>query len=416
MVFLQKGQMITYVDYLSQNLNNKSETDVIYFDFSKAFDSVNHDIILKKLKEQYDINGYLLQFIKEYLKDRKQAIIIDGKFSSFSSVQSGVPQGSILGPLLFVLFINDIVNVISKDTNILLYADDMKIFREIRCANDHTTLQSDIDSLEHWAQVNKMIFHPDKCKVLHCSLKHNHSNGERQYTLGNTPLDPTYEEKDLGVIILPNLKWNRQHTKLLNKASQKLGLLRRNCSFSNNTNHRRILYLAIIRSQFEHCSQIWRPVSKTHIEKFEARQKKGIKWILNENFCYYSKEQYFDKLKSLDILPLDQKFDMNDLVLFHRIFYFPTPFLKLPNYLIQNNTRDQTSVYATRSSENSDDLQFKCNVFPRIDNFKHQFFYRAFEKWNALPFEIREMYNPAIYKTKLKEHLWTLAEYTIVVI
>ena len=86
-------QMLNYLDFLAVQLNNKSQTDVIYFDFSKAFDSVNHDIILKKLREQYNIDGYLLRFLKEYLRDRKQATIIEGEISKFSKVESGVPLG-----------------------------------------------------------------------------------------------------------------------------------------------------------------------------------------------------------------------------------------------------------------------------------------------------------------------------------
>ena len=154
--------------------------------------------------------------------------------------------------------------------------------------------------------------------------------------------------------------------------------------------------------------------AKHKFKNLRLDRKKGIKWTYNEDFCFYSKQQYFDKLKSLDILPLAQKFDLNDLVLFHRIFYFPTVFSNFPSYLIQNSTIDHRKVRNTRSRENSDVLQFKCNIFPRIDTFKHQFFYRTFSKWNALPFEIRELSKPTTFKTKLKEHMWILAESYIV--
>ena len=114
---------------ISLALNANELTDVVYFDFAKAFDSVNHDCILEKLKYQFNIDGLMLKFIKEYLKDRKQRVVVDNEISCTLDVKSGVPQGSILGPLLFVIFINDIQTVVSPGTKIALYADDTKIWR-----------------------------------------------------------------------------------------------------------------------------------------------------------------------------------------------------------------------------------------------------------------------------------------------
>ena len=198
----------------------------------------------------------------------------------------------------------------------------MKVYREIVTSDDNYILQSDIDALMQWSECNKIRFHPNKCKVLKCTLK-KQDGATFIYNMSGTTLEITDCEKDLGVMVTSNLKWNRQHRVLLNKASQKLGLLRRSCSFSRNLDHRKVLYLAIVRSQFEHCSQIWRPVKITQMDKFEALQKRGIKWVFGEDFTYYSKTEYFSKLKQLNILPLSLKFDLNDLVLFHKMFYKP---------------------------------------------------------------------------------------------
>ena len=138
----------------------------MYFDFSKAFDSVNHDIILHKLKHIYKLDGRLLKFIKNYLSDREQCVVIDGIKSSLTPVRSGVPQGSIIGPILFVLFINDLPQGIDEESNIALYADDTKLWRSIKSDHDHLQLQKDIAYLHSWSLHNKINFNLQKWKVV----------------------------------------------------------------------------------------------------------------------------------------------------------------------------------------------------------------------------------------------------------
>ena len=208
-------QMISFTESIAAALNASIRTDVIYFDFAKAFDSVNHDIILAKLKNCFNIDGALLKFIVNYLKERKQCVIISGHKSDLTNVRSGVPQGSILGPLLFVIFINDMLNCVSDGTNILLYADDTKIWRQIRSVEDQRALQCDINSLHLWATENKMKFHPDKCKVLPVAPlgkglrdlfnKIYPLNYIYHYSLDGNELEFFESEKDLGVHVTANL-------------------------------------------------------------------------------------------------------------------------------------------------------------------------------------------------------------------
>ena len=168
---------------------------------SHLFESVSHDIILQKLKSQFKIDGILLKFIKEYLRlrDRTQKVEIGNVSSSPLPVESGVPQGSILGPLLFVLFINDIYTCVSDGTNIALYADDTKIWREIVNETDCILLNNDINSLNDWALRNKMRFHPTKCKILSLSLRTTPNDilpfQKFSYELGNSILDYDDTEK-----------------------------------------------------------------------------------------------------------------------------------------------------------------------------------------------------------------------------
>ncbi|WP_293138076.1 reverse transcriptase family protein, partial [Moritella sp.] len=159
-------QMVRFTDSLAVSLNENYHINVVYFDFAKAFDTVNHDLLLDKLKYKYNIDGQLLRFLICYLKNRKQQVIIGDKTSNVSMVNSGVPQGSIVGPVLFVLFIDDISENISDNTDIALYADDTKIWRVIRTNNDHEILQNDINNLQNWAVLNKMKFNTSKCHIL----------------------------------------------------------------------------------------------------------------------------------------------------------------------------------------------------------------------------------------------------------
>ena len=163
--------LISLVEDIAYSLHNRIGTDIINFDFEKAFDTVNHDLLLRKLKYKFDIDGRMLKFLCSYLYNRKQRVVLSNKFSSTLPVKSGVPQGCILGPLLFILFINDIYENISPETNISLYADDTKLWRQMKSHDDCIILQNDISSLNRWCIINKMRLHPDKCKVLSVAYK-----------------------------------------------------------------------------------------------------------------------------------------------------------------------------------------------------------------------------------------------------
>ena len=255
--------MVPFTNDLALALNNKSRMDIIYFDFAKAFDSVSHDLILHKLKNQFKIDGLMLKFIKSYLEGRTQQVVVGGYTSSAVPVKSGVLQGHILGPLLFVLFINDIFSCVSEGTNIVLYADDTKIWREILSYADNFILQNDVNNLFEWSICNKMNFHPCKCKVLSVTMQHNIQGNLPfnifLYDLNHTIIDYTASQTDLGVDINTKLLWGAHCNALVVKASSKLGLLKRTCHFTTNKRQKRSFYLAIVRSIFEHCSVIWSP-------------------------------------------------------------------------------------------------------------------------------------------------------------
>ena len=407
-------QLVDFCDSLALSLNRNIRSDVIYFDFAKAFDSVNHDLILLKLKLLFSIDSFLLQFIKIYLKDRKQAVVVGGSTSSYLPVLSGVPQGSILGPTLFVLFLNDITLGLDPDTNILMYADDTKIWREMAEYNDHLKLQSDIDYLIDWAVRNKMKFHPSKSKVLMVSrfsppLVDVLPCVQFFYSMGNTLIDYAESEKDLGIIMTRTQNFTEHVNSLYNRANQRLGLLKRSCHFVDSSPKRRILYLTLVRSNFEHCPIVWRPSSESAIKKLESIQKRAIKWINKEiGFVSYSSNDllYYTHCKQLNILPIKYRFDYHDLKLFHLIVHKLTC-IKLPAYLrFYDGSSRLRSTHLDPLALISEVIPSGAKSSTSKRGFAHSYFYRTHLSWNRLPLSLREIVQPSEFKSKLIQFIW----------
>ena len=400
-------------DNLALSLNDCARTDVVYFDFAKAFDSVNHDLLLCKLKRYYKIDGRLLKFLKNYLCDREQQVVVGNSISSRSKVLSGVPQGSILGPILFVLFINDLPDGLSPGTDASMYADDTKISRTINEESDHATLQSDINYLHNWSLTNKMNFHPQKCKVLSVAnrpppLLDDLPFIQYFYMLGENILDYTKGERDLGVDTNTTLNFSEQCERLLSKANQQFGLTKRTCYFVNDFRRKRTLYLSLIRSQFEHCSQIWRPTNKTMLAKFESFQKKCIKWILNEEPLHYSNDIYLHKCRQARLLPIEKRFDFNDLVMFYKVVNNRIP-LNLPPYLkFFDGISRLRSCHLDAFSLISEIKPKTSAVFSDNKNsaLNKSFFYRTHLLWNRLPLDIRALISLSMFKNKLLKYMW----------
>ena len=346
----------------------------------------------------------MLNFIKSYLKDRKQRVVVGGNYSKIASVNSGVPQGSILGPLLFVLFTNDISEVITEGTNIALYADDTKIWRKICSCSDCVILNNDIESLSKWADRNMMKFHPNKCKVLSTSLKRVNYYilpfDRFSYELKDSVLDYCSTEKDLGVIITPKITWDSHQNSITSKALRQLGLLKRTCHFIKNQSQKRALYITLVRSLFEHCGEIWGPNAVVAQNQFEPKQKWAVKWILSESNRRYNEAEYMNKLKVLNLLPIQHYFQLKKLRLFYRILKDSIG-IDMPDYVVQHRL-------ATYASNNRHKLSVTTNINqPIVRPFGNSFFPSTIAIWNSLPNSIHVIDSVNEFTYKTKEYIWT---------
>ena len=239
-------QLVTVIHDWARSLNQHGQVDVIFLDFAKAFDSVPHEQLLLKA-HYYGFRGKLHAWLRSFLAGWRQRVVVNGTSSDWSPVLSGMPQGTVLGPILFLLFINDIPDTISS--NIKLFADDRVLYRCINSPSDHQDLQNDLSRLAKWAETWQMFFAPVKCMKMTITLKRMPSLF--QYSLCGVRLEGVSFQKYLGVTITSTLSWDTQCDEIKKKATKVQGVLQRNLpSCSSNIKER--AYLTLVRPLAEY--------------------------------------------------------------------------------------------------------------------------------------------------------------------
>ena len=260
-----------------QSLDNGKEICAVFFDLRKAFDSVPHRGLLQKIQSA-GINKHVLNWLFSYLYDREQYIVLDGKESHSTPVLSGVPQGSVLGPLLFLIYINDATEQqLNSGSFITLYADDLLLFREISCSDDYVKMQSDVNTLSTWVDKNNLTLNGSKCKCMIISRLKRNSVAAPVLTLYGNPIEEVSSYKYLGVIITNNLMWSTHIEQIASKAKKIIGLIYR--QFYNWTSHPALLrlYISLVRPHLEYATQVWNPHLNKDIEKLEKVQRFALK-------------------------------------------------------------------------------------------------------------------------------------------
>ena len=313
-------------------LENKNSIDCIYLDFRKAFDTVPHERLLHKL-QKYNINKDLIIWIKNFLSGRRQRVEINRKLSEWKPVLSGIPQGSVLGPFLFLLYINDLPD--SVKSNIYLFADDTKIFREIKDNADQVLLQEDLDVVMKWSKLWLLDFNTDKCVYMQIGNQKLVNDYYLSFDEKKNSLKLVDEVKDLGILFDNELKFENHISGKINKANSIIGIIRRSYRYLNITNFIP-LYKAMVRSYFDYASSITCPIKKEYIKSIEDVQRRATKLVPEIKHLSYEK-----RLMELNLPTLVYRRLRGDMIelykITHNIYNIDTS--KLINYRKDSNTR-----------------------------------------------------------------------------
>ena len=324
-------QLLHVLKIWTEIIDQGGTLDAIYCDFMKAFDKVPHKRLIYKL-DKYGIKGNILGWIHSFLNGRTQKVNINGSFSTAAPVSSGIPQGSVLGPILFVIYINDLPDVIDKNSFAYLFADDTKIFREIKSQADIDILQKDIDKLVEWSNLWLLKFHPDKCVHIGIGINRKQDNSYR-YKMEDKNLKISSCEKDIGVFIDSKLKFEEHINHAVNKANRVLGIARKTFDYMDikTFNH---IFKALVRPHLEYAAPIWFPHHNRLKEMIENVQRRATKMVPGLSHLSYP-----DRLKKLKLPTLSYRRVRGDMIQTYKLLDKINGYdQSLPPLLTMNNT------------------------------------------------------------------------------
>ena len=286
------SQLISVLDIWIQILDEKESRDAVYIDFQKAFDTVPHQRLLTKLKA-YGVHGSVHAWINSFLSQRKQRVVVKGAYSQWNDVTSGIPQGSVLGPTLFIIYINDLPETVESMVHI--FADDTKIYRKIATENDCVELQKDLDILQEGSNKWLLRFNAKKCKVMRLGGQHPEFIYKMTNNTDVTDLEYTEMEKDVGIYVDNKLRLGDHAEIAAAKANKILGLIRRSYEYLDAVSLKS-LYTSLVRPHLEYGHTVWPLNYKTDLTLVENVQHRATKLV-----PALKDLEYPDRLKQLDL-------------------------------------------------------------------------------------------------------------------
>jgi ribonuclease P/MRP protein subunit RPP40 len=379
--------LLEFMQELTEGVDQGDDIDVIYLDFQKAFDKVPHRRLLLKLRDM-GIGGEIAQWIENWLDGRKQRVVLNGYSSDWVHVTSGVPQGSVLGPVLFVAYINDLDEGIKN--KIWKFADDTKLMGKTTEPKGIEELQEDLARLISWSEKWQMVFNVDKCKVMHIGKK----NSGAKYMMGNKEIMEVQEEKDLGVIVCQNLKVAKQCGQAAKKGNQILGMIAR-AFVSRNKFIIMKLYKSLVRPHLDYCIQVWRPHLGKDIELLERVQRRMTRMVEGCKDLSYEK-----RLRMLGLTTLETRRVRADLIEVYKIFKGLDRVDENSFFLRSRKGYDYHSAGCTRGNM----FKLQKRRF-RLDVVKYSFGHRVVNEWNRLPDRIVRIEDLGNFKGELDKYL-----------
>ncbi len=386
----QKGKSTEHalVELQSKIINayeNKLNSCSIFLDFAKAFDTVNHSILLDKLYH-YGIRGPLHDWFKSYLSNRQQCVEVNGHVSEFQVVRHGVPQGSILGPLLFLIYINDIVTT-SPKIDFLLFADDTSIFLADKSLKSlESTLNEELSSVSNWLKANKLSLNIKKSNILVFRNKVTKTTETIDVKINGSPIEEKTYAKYLGLLIDNKLTFEKHIDHVLTKMKKGNGILAKLRYFVPEDSLRNV-YFAHIQSHLNYGSLVWGSAARYHINKIIQSQKKSIKIM---NFVR-AREHIEAPFKTNKILPFDKLRALNMIKFIWKIRNNFTPFVKgllEQNQVVESDRNNMKYLIPFRNT-----LKARSSIF-----------FAGIIEWNKLPSKLKESTSTPSLNSNCKIH------------
>lgn len=361
------SNLVEITQVISNTLDNRGQVDVIYTDFSKAFDKIVHSILLNKL-DYYGFSNPLVSLMTSYLGDRKLYVSYNGYNSNLYIATSGVPQGSNLGPLLFILFINDLTTQIKCGS--LLFADDLKLYATVSNVNDCLELQLNINLVEIWCNQNKLFMNVSKCKV--CSYTRKSNPIYYHYSFNASLLTRCSSTRDLGIYFDSKLTFNEHIILTTTSALKTLGFIIRNCRTFTDIKALKTLFVSLVRSKLEYGDLIWYPHYDIYINLLERVQRRFLKFLaFKVDGVYPTRGIAHGVLTSrFDIQTLGHRRLLSSLTFLYKLLHNTVDapiLLSMLNFLIpRQNLRINQTFYCDNARTNT---LVKSPMYVMSDNF-----------------------------------------------